>query len=133
MQQLQVRITSFSYRKGYPEDPSGHGGGYVFDCRPIFNPGRLEVYKPLTGLDPEVQSFLEEKSDIQGFLKPIFELIDRAVRTYQERGFAHLQVSFGCTGGQHRSVYSAERMAERLRKIEGVEVILLHREQTDWP
>jgi aminoglycoside/choline kinase family phosphotransferase len=130
---LTIRLTSFSFHRGIPDDPSGNGGGYVFDCRPILNPGRFEPYKKLTGLDQPVKQFLEEESGIQAFLDPVLTLIDRAVATYLERGFSNLQVSFGCTGGQHRSVYSAEHVARHLEKIAGVRVILEHRERSYWP
>ncbi|MBR9920999.1 MAG: phosphotransferase [Bacteroidetes bacterium] len=130
---LTVRITSFSYKRGLPEDPSGNGGGYIFDCRPLLNPGRFEEYKPLTGLNAGVQQFLKEKSGIGDFLEPVFTLVDRAVDTYLEREFTDLQVSFGCTGGQHRSVFSAEQLAARLAQREGVTVELKHRERSFWP
>lgn len=132
-EKLIVRITSFSYKRGIPEDPSGNGGGYVFDCRPLLNPGRFEGYMSQTGLDPEVQTFLLERSKIEDFWAPVFLLVDRAVDNYVERGFKHLQVNFGCTGGQHRSVFSAESLAKHLEEKEGVEVILNHRERSYWP
>ncbi|MCB0705447.1 MAG: phosphotransferase [Saprospiraceae bacterium] len=130
---LKIRITSFSYKRGLPTDPSGNGGGFIFDCRSILNPGRFDAYKSLTGLDPSVQQFLLEESEIDTFLEPVFTLVDRAVSNYLERGFSNLQVSFGCTGGQHRSVYSSERLAAHLRQIPGVEVVLTHRERAHWP
>ena len=126
---LIVRITSFSYKKGIPEDPSGNGGGYVFDCRSTHNPGRYEPYKKLTGLDAPVIKFLEDDGEILTFLDHVYQLADAHVARYLERGFTSLMFSFGCTGGQHRSVYSAEHLAEHLHQKFGVEVHLVHREQ----
>lgn len=128
-QKLSVRVMSFSYRKGIPEDPSGNGGGYVFDCRAIHNPGRYEQYKALTGLDQPVIRFLEENGEIATFLQHVYELTDRHVQHYIERGFTHLSICFGCTGGQHRSVYSAQHAAEHLHRKFGIQVELIHREQ----
>jgi len=126
---LTVRVSSFSYKRGIPADPSGNGGGFVFDCRAIHNPGKYEEYKHLTGKDPQVQKFLEEKSTIAGFLAPVFSLVSNSVEVYTLRGFSHLCVSFGCTGGQHRSVYAAEKMAEYLKNNYPVTVVLQHIEQ----
>ena len=126
---LVVRITSFAYPKGIPEDPSGNGGGFVFDCRAIHNPGRYEAYKPLTGLDEPVIRFLEEDGEISVFLEHVYALVDASVRKYLRRGFTSLCVSFGCTGGRHRSVYAAQHLAQHLHDTFGVEIDLHHREQ----
>ena len=126
---LVVRVISFSYKKGIPEDTSGNGGGFVFDCRAVHNPGKYECYKSLTGLDEPVIRFLEEDGEIIPFLEHACALVDASVRRYLERGFTSLTVCFGCTGGQHRSVYSAQHLAEHLHRKFGVEVELTHREQ----
>ena len=126
---LVVRVFSFSYRKGIPEDESGNGGGYVFDCRSTHNPGRYEPYKKLTGLDEPVIRFLEDDGEILTFLDSVYKLADAHVRRYIQRGFTSLMFSFGCTGGQHRSVYSAQHLAEHIHDKFGVEVQVCHREQ----
>jgi len=126
---LVVRVYSFSYHKGIPKDDSGNGGGYVFDCRSTHNPGRYEPYKKLTGLDEPVIRFLEDDGEILSFLESVYHLADAHVRRYIQRGFTNLMFCFGCTGGQHRSVYSAQHLAEHLNKKFGVEVRVCHREQ----
>lgn len=126
---LTVLISSFSYKKGIPKDPSGNGGGFVFDCRAIHNPGKYEEFKHLTGKDSQVQQFLEEKSTMTDFLAPVISLVSHSVEVYLLRGFSHLCVSFGCTGGQHRSVYAAEKLAEYLKNNYPVELVLQHIEQ----
>ncbi len=126
--ELCVRVYSFSYRRGIPEDESGNGGGYVFDCRAVHNPAKYEQFKRLTGLDQSVVDFLERDGEILRFLDSVFALADAHVERYLERGFTSLMFSFGCTGGQHRSVFSAGRLAERLNRKYGVKVELCHRE-----
>ena len=127
---LNVTVTSFSFKKGIPRDPSGNGGGYVFDCRSIHNPGRYQQYKQLTGMDEPVIRFLEEDGEIIDFLSHVYGVVDPHVETYSSRGFTSLMVSFGCTGGQHRSVYCAEHLASHLAsKYPSIRVRLIHREQ----
>lgn len=126
---LTVQVHSFSYKRGIPENTTGHGGGFVFDCRAIHNPGRYTPYKKLTGRDPEVIAFLKTESTIDAFLKDAYALVDNSVQTYIDRGFEHLSVSFGCTGGQHRSVFSADSMTKHLEDKFGVKVVLQHIEQ----
>lgn len=128
---LQVKVFSFSYKKGYPEDLSGNGGGFMFDCRAMHNPGRYEEYKALTGRDKPVISFLEKQGEVQPFLDAAMELADPAVDRYIRRGFTSLQIGFGCTGGRHRSVYCAEKMARHLADRFGdlADITLIHREQ----
>lgn len=126
---LVVRVFSFSYKKGIPADTSGNGGGFVFDCRAINNPGKYERYQFFTGMDEPVISFLEEDGEILPFLEEAYNMVDFSVKRYMDRGFQNLMVSFGCTGGQHRSVYAAEKMATHINEKFGVEVQLIHREQ----
>ena len=126
---LTVTVYSFSFKKGIPEDKSGNGGGYVFDCRSTHNPGKYEDYKHLTGKDQAVIDFLEKDGEILTFLDHVYALVDHHVERFIARGFSHLQVSFGCTGGQHRSVYCAEATAKHLQEKYGVTVELIHREQ----
>ena len=126
---LVVRVYSFSYKKGIPADGSGNGGGFVFDCRAINNPGKYERYKFFTGMDKPVIDFLEEDGEILPFLEEAYQMVDFSVKRYMDRGFQNLMVSFGCTGGQHRSVYAAEHMAQHINEKFGVEVQLIHREQ----
>jgi aminoglycoside/choline kinase family phosphotransferase len=125
---LTVRITSFSFHRGLPKDESGHGGGFVFDGRSLPNPGRDERFKPLTGRDAPVIDYLNQQESVHQFLASVMSLVDASVSEYQRRGFKNLMVSFGCTGGQHRSVYLAEQLAKRLRGRNGVDVVLQHRE-----
>ena len=128
---LVIDIYSFSYKKkGIPKDASGNGGGFVFDCRGILNPGRIEEYKSQTGNDIGVQEFLEQKTEMPQFLKSVQSLISISIKNYLERGFEHLQINFGCTGGQHRSVYSAIKTAEFIRQnFPDAEVRVYHDEQ----
>lgn len=126
---LTVRVMSFAYKKGIPNDATGNGGGFVFDCRAVNNPGKYERYKPFTGMDEPVVKFLEEDGEIIEFLKHVYALVDASVKRYVERGFTNLMVCFGCTGGQHRSVYCAQHLAEHINEQFNVKVELVHREQ----
>lgn len=126
---LEVKIFSFSYKKGIPVDESGNGGGYVFDCRAIENPGKYEHYKHFTGLDPEVIKYLEDDGGITKFLGHVYDLADAHVKRYMERKFTNLMFAFGCTGGQHRSVYCAQHLAEHLSNKYNISVKVIHREQ----
>jgi aminoglycoside/choline kinase family phosphotransferase len=123
---LTVRVFSFSFHNGIPADESGNGGGFVFDGRSLPNPGREEQYRQLTGKDEPVIEYLDRQPGVHEFLEHTFSLIDASVSNYRQRGFSHLMVSFGCTGGQHRSVYLAEQLAEHLRGTKGVEVQVRH-------
>jgi hypothetical protein len=125
---LRVRILSFSFHRGLPKDESGNGGGFVFDGRSLPNPGREERFKSLTGKDAAVIEYLNQQESVHQFLASVMSLVDASVNNYQKRGFKNLMVSFGCTGGQHRSVFLAEQVAKRLRGRNGVEVVLQHRE-----
>ena len=127
--ELTVDVISFSYKRGIPDDTSGNGGGFVFDCRAIHNPGRYEPYKKLTGMDAPVIEFLEKESNIAEFLENAYALVDNMVDTYKKRGFTHIQVCCGCTGGQHRSVYSAEHIARHVADKFGVRVVVTHKMQ----
>ncbi len=126
---LNVKVGSFSYKKGIPEDASGNGGGFVFDCRGILNPGRMDQYKTKTGRDPEVMEYLETQTRMPEFIQYIFDVVDITIEDYMERGFENLQIMFGCTGGQHRSVYAADAMAKHLEEKYGIKTEPFHREQ----
>lgn len=132
MKKLNINIYSFSYKKsGIPVDESGNGGGFVFDCRGILNPGRIDEYKPQTGDDKGVQEFLETKTEMPQFLDLIKQLLSITIDDYIERGFENLQIAFGCTGGQHRSVYGAIKLGEYLQEKypEILDVKVTHKEQ----
>jgi RNase adaptor protein for sRNA GlmZ degradation len=126
---LVVRVFSFSFhRGGPPKDETGHGGGYVFDVRSLPNPGREERFKALTGKDAPVIEYLNQQESVHQYIANAASLVDASISNYQSRGFKNLTVSFGCTGGQHRSVYLAEQLAKHLRGTAGVEVVLRHTE-----
>ena len=125
---LSVHIYSFAYKKGIPADTTGNGGGYVFDCRSVNNPGKYEYYRQFNGTDPEVIKFLEDDGEVYTFLDSVYKLVDAHAKRFIERKFTNLQVCFGCTGGQHRSVYCAEHMARHLKDKFDIKVTVTHRE-----
>ena len=127
-EKLTVRVLSFSFHRGVPQDDSGHGGGFVFDARALPNPGREERFKASTGRDADVVEYLAQHESVRHFLANASALVDASVDNYKQRRFKSLMVSFGCTGGQHRSVYLAEEMAKHLRARGDIEVIVQHRE-----
>jgi RNase adaptor protein for sRNA GlmZ degradation len=125
---LVVEINSFSYRKNLPDDVSGNGGGFVFDCRAINNPGLIHDLKEFTGKDPVIEEFFLHHSDMNEFIEDAFRLISRSIDEYISKNYNHLQLNFGCTGGRHRSVYAAEKIAKRIEKCYDVEIELIHRD-----
>ena len=131
---LVVKINSFSYKNGVPQDETGNGGGFVFDCRGILNPGRIEEYKVLTGRDKSVKDFIEQQIKMTEFLNSVFDVVDITVEGYIRRGFESLMVSFGCTGGQHRSVFAADALARHLRNKFKVKIELKHlvQDEKNW-
>ena len=130
---LTIAINSFSYKQDIPNDSSGNGGGFVFDCRGIENPGRQDAYKRYSGLDRPVIDFLENMTTMPEFIDYVINLLSLSIDNYLERGFENLQVNFGCTGGQHRSVYSAEQTAKLLReKYPDIKVKIRHTNYKNW-
>ena len=125
-QKLTVRVFSFSFHQGLPKDETGNGGGFVFDGRSLPNPGREERFKPLTGRDAPVIEYLNQQESVHQFFASVLSLVDGSISSYQQRGFKNLMISFGCTGGQHRSVFLAEQLTKRLRLRAGLEVVLRH-------
>ena len=125
---LSVHIYSFAYKKGIPADNTGNGGGYVFDCRSVNNPGKYEYYRQFNGTDPEVIKFLEDDGEVLTFLDSVYKMVDAHAKRFIERRFTNLQVCFGCTGGQHRSVYCAEHLARHLMDKFDIKVTITHRE-----
>ena len=126
---LSVEVKSFSYKKGIPKTASSHGGGFVFDCRFLHNPGRYEPYKEQTGRDEPVINFLQQHSEMPTFLNNVRHIVDAAVENYLERNFDHLSIYFGCTGGKHRSVYAADQIAQYLHDKYGIRITIQHRER----
>ena len=130
---LLVNVNSFSFIKtGYPKDETKNGGGFVFDMRGILNPGRFDAYKHLSGLDKPVKDFLEQQTKMPEFLNSVYRIIDISVEEYIRRGFENLVINFGCTGGQHRSVYAAEAIARHLRNKFKVKIALSHQNRENW-
>lgn len=125
---LTVNLTSFSFKKGYPDIHPEHGGGFIFDCRFLPNPGRIDKYKALTGLDREVADYLNDSDEVDVFNQRVLEMVSSAINNYLERNFKHLSISFGCTGGQHRSVYCTNLLAKKLSERYNVNIIVRHRE-----
>lgn len=135
MAKLNINVRSFSYKKGIPTDPTGNGGGFVFDCRGILNPGRIKEYKTQTGRDEDVKKYLETETKIAVFLEGVFQVIDITIEDYLQRDFENLEINFGCTGGQHRSVYSADATAKHIQeKFPEPQVTLHHvvQEEKNW-
>ncbi len=133
MSNLTVEINSFSYKNGYPKDDSGNGGGFVFDCRGIKNPGRIEEYKTQSGLDEGVQKYLHKETEMHTFLAYIFKTLEIPIQNYLDRGFTHLQINYGCTGGQHRSVYATEQTAQFIKeKYPEIKVEKNHTNRQNW-
>ena len=129
---LVVEINSFSYKKGIPNTTKSHGGGFVFDCRGLLNPGRYQEYKASSGMDKNVQQFLDEHTRMNEFLNSVYNLVDISVEDYIKRGFESLMINFGCTGGQHRSVFAAEQTARHLKNKYKVKVLVNHLNQENW-
>ncbi len=123
-----VTISSFSYKNGVPQDTTGNGGGFVFDCRYLNNPGRYDEFKELNGKDEQVINFLEKEIAVNDFFNHTFHLVEQAIDVYLKRGFTSLAVNFGCTGGQHRSVYMAERLAANIKSRHTLNIIVNHQE-----
>lgn len=129
---LNVDIVSFSYKGGMPKCSSPHGGGFVFDCRGIKNPGRLPEFKNKSGLDKETKEFLSNLPEAEQFFNSVISIVDLTLKSFTDRGFDSLMITFGCTGGQHRSVYFAEKLAERLRSNPKIKITITHREKDGW-
>ena len=134
LDKLSVSINSFSYiRSGIPDDPTQNGGGFVFDCRALPNPGRIRELRDYSGLQTPVINYLENKPELSEFLENVYGIIDQSISNYIERGFEHLQVNFGCTGGKHRSVFCAEKLADHLKRIDTkIDIRIKHLMSDDW-
>lgn len=129
---LTVTITSFSYKNGYPPDDSGNGGGFAFDCRALPNPGKIDSLKHFTGMDKPIKDYMEQFPEVKTFLESVKSLVDASIKKYIQRDFEHLMVNFGCTGGQHRSVYMAENLAHYLSQKYDIRINVFHTNQLNW-
>ncbi|NSW46522.1 MAG: phosphotransferase [Bacteroidales bacterium] len=129
---LTVTITSFAYKNGYPIDSSGNGGGFAFDCRALPNPGKIEHLKHFTGKDSPVKEYMEQFDEVKKFISACQQLVEESIKKYIERNFEHLMVNFGCTGGQHRSVYCAEKLAKKIREKFDINIKVIHTNQQNW-
>lgn len=125
---LNVLVGSFSFKKGLPTDSTEHGGGFLFDCRGLYNPGRLPEFKDKTGQDREIVDFLSAREDAQEFWTHVKALVEQYIESYHKRGFQYASIQFGCTGGQHRSVYFAEKVAVLLRALPYTTIVVTHRD-----
>jgi RNase adaptor protein for sRNA GlmZ degradation len=123
---LTIYINSFSFKYGFPRDYSGHGGGFVFDCRILPNPGRFNEFREMTGMDKPVIAYLEKHNEVKDFLDHVKSIMDISVNDYSQRSMNRLMVSFGCTGGQHRSIYCAEKIAEYITEKHKIKTVVVH-------
>lgn len=131
-QSLKLTITSFSYKEGIPEDKSGNGGGFVFDCRGLPNPAKIDYLKKYTGLDNPVISYMEQYPEVKEFLDNVINVVSISIENYIERNFTNLMINFGCTGGQHRSVYCAEKFAKLIKEKYNVAIEIIHTNRDKW-
>ncbi|MDI9319690.1 MAG: RNase adapter RapZ [Phycisphaerales bacterium] len=129
---LKIQINSFSYKKGIPSDNREHGGGFVFDCRGILNPGRIELYKKLSGKDEMVQSYLQSETKMPHFLEHVYSIVDISIDDYLKRDFENIVINFGCTGGQHRSVYAAESLVKHIKRKYNIDSEVKHMNENNW-
>jgi len=125
---LTVEVNSFAFKNGAPPDYSGNGGGFIFDCRSLPNPGRYDHYKKFTGIDDSVIQYLDREPAVGKFLQNVYKIIDQSILEYRRRGFKNLQINFGCTGGQHRSVYCAAKLAAYIDDYHSIKIVVNHQE-----
>lgn len=129
---LKIHIKTFAYKHGIPEDNTGHGQGFVFDCRFLPNPGRLKEYQNLSGKDLKVIDYLKKYPEVHQAIDQFIQITEQAVNNYIERDFEHLSINFGCTGGQHRSVYCAESLSKHLNDKYTITIELEHTQKHNW-